>query len=414
MVPATTLGPSASLAIRRRLILIGEDIQNAAHETPVDFSPSQQIAEHQERLAALDRGGSRLAAISAATFAGQPVPPREWHAKGLIPARNTTQLGGDGGTGKSLLAAQLAVATVVRGRSWLGCEVMHGPVVYLGAEDDLDEMHRRFADIARQQEIELDRLESLHICCLAGKNAVLVTANDRGVIQPTDLWAEFRRLVISIKPKLVIYDTLADLFGGNENVRTQARQFVSMLRGLALETASTALLLAHPSLSGMASGSGSSGSTTWSNSVRSRLYLDRVRKSVRDGGAEFELDPDAHVLRTMKSNYGPKGGEIRLRWHQGVFVLDDGPEAALAQAAKDARAEAVFLELLTAHCSTGQNVSADPGPSYAPARFAEDDRGKAIGKAGLQRAMRRLLEAGRIRVVEDGPQSRRRKHLEVV
>jgi hypothetical protein len=48
------------------------------------------------------------------------------------------------------------------------------------------------------------------------------------------------------------------------------------LRGLALETSSTALLLAHPSLSGMASGSGTSGSTAWSNSVRSRLYLTSI------------------------------------------------------------------------------------------------------------------------------------------
>jgi RecA-family ATPase len=133
----------------------------------------------------------------------------------------------------------------VLGRSWLGADVVRGPVVYLGAEDDMDEMHRRFDAIAREQQVDLDRLEGLHICCLAGKNAVLATGSDHGVIQATDLWAEFRRLVISIKPKLVVYDTLADLFGGNENVRTQAQQFVSMLRGLALETSSTAVLLAH-------------------------------------------------------------------------------------------------------------------------------------------------------------------------
>ena len=190
---------------------------------------------------------------------------------------------------------------------------MRGPVVYLGAEDDLDEMHRRFAAIAREQEVELDRLGNIHICCLAGKDAVLASANARGIVEPTPLWSELRRIVLEVRPKLVVYDTLADLFAGNENVRTQAQQFVSMLRGLALETDSTALLLAHPSLSGMATGSGSSGSTAWNNSVRSRLYLDRVR----EGGVE--LDPDVRVLRTMKTNYGRAGGEIRLRWQRWRF-----------------------------------------------------------------------------------------------
>ena len=390
------------LSTRRRLILLAEDMEKAAYEAPVDFSPSQQIAEHQQRLTALDSGHSRLDATSVATFAGRPAPQREWHAKGLIPAKNVTLFGGDGGTGKSLLAAQLAVATVL-GRPWLGADVKRGSVVYLGAEDDLDEMHRRFADIAREQDVNLERLETIHICCLAGMNAVLATVNDRGVIQPTDLWAEFCRLVISFKPSLVVYDTLADLFGGNENMRTQVQQFVSMPRGLALETGSTALLLAHPSLSGMASGSGMSGSTAWNNSVRSRLYLDRIR----DNGVE--VDPDARVLRTMKANYGPKGGEIRLRWHQGVFV-ESSPE----ESSNDHQAEIVFLELLVAYCSTGRNVSADPGPTYAPVLFATEARAKSIGKAALQRAMGRLLGANRIRVVEHGSPSRRWKHLEVV
>ena len=61
------------------------------------------------------------------------------------------------------------------------------------------------------------------------------------------------------------------------------------------------MLLAHPSLTGMNTGTGTSGSTAWNNSVRSRLYLDRVRES------GIEPDPDARVLRTMKSNYGPVG-----------------------------------------------------------------------------------------------------------
>ena len=235
------------LATQRAIILIAEDMARAAYDAPADFPPHQQIAEHNKRLMALDSAQPRLTAISAASFSGQPVPPREWHARDLVPAKNATTLSGDGGTGKSLLAAQLSVATVL-GRPWFGHEVMRGPVVYLGAEDDLAEMHRRLADLAREQEVDLDHLDDLHICCLAGKDAVLASANERGIVEPTDLWFELRRIVLEVRPKLVVYDTLADLFAGNENARTHAQQFVSMLRGLALETDSTALLLAHPSL----------------------------------------------------------------------------------------------------------------------------------------------------------------------
>ena len=56
--------------------------------------------------------------VNAASLDGRPVPAREWHVPGLVPARTVTLLGGDGGTGKSLLAMQLAAATAVGG-AWM-------------------------------------------------------------------------------------------------------------------------------------------------------------------------------------------------------------------------------------------------------------------------------------------------------
>ena len=41
------------LATRRQLILIGEDVVNAAYDTPVDFPPGQQVGEAQRRRCAL-------------------------------------------------------------------------------------------------------------------------------------------------------------------------------------------------------------------------------------------------------------------------------------------------------------------------------------------------------------------------
>nr|WP_281066391.1 AAA family ATPase [Xanthobacter flavus] len=66
-----------------------------------------------------------LEVVCAADLAGKPIPPRQEHVEGMIPAGNVTLLYGDGGTGKSLLALQLAVATAA-GSQWIGLPVARG------------------------------------------------------------------------------------------------------------------------------------------------------------------------------------------------------------------------------------------------------------------------------------------------
>jgi RecA-family ATPase len=274
-------------------------------------------------------------------------------------------------------------------------------VLYISAEDSSDELHRRVDAIAKAENIGLDRLESLHLLSLAGEDAVLATCNEGDLVRATPLWTHTTRLVERLGPALVIYDTLADLFAGNENSRPQARQFVQMLRGLALRTHSAALLLSHPSLSGLSSGSGTSGSTAWSNSVRSRLYFQRD-----------ELDPDARVLRTMKANYAGIGTEIRVRWQDWTFVpIQGGGDSN--RSSQQLTAETIFLQLLTIFEETGRTVSPNPSKSHAPTLFAAEERGKPIGKKALQAAMSRLLEAGTIRAVAHGAPSRQSVKLEV-
>ena len=43
------------------------------------------------------------------------MPPREWLVDALVPMKTVTLFSGDGGTGKSLLALQLAVAVAAGG-----------------------------------------------------------------------------------------------------------------------------------------------------------------------------------------------------------------------------------------------------------------------------------------------------------
>ncbi len=189
------------------------------------------------------------------------MPQREWLVTCLIPAKNVTLLYGDGGTGKSLLALQLAVA-VMTGKHFFGHAVKQGPVEFITAEDSLDEMHRRLLTCRGPTGVPLGALSGLHLTSLAETDAMLAVAPDSrgGALTVTALYNELESVIAETRPALVALDTLADVFGGNEIIRAQARQFIGMLRRLCLSYDCTIVVLAHPSLAGMEKGtSGSTG-----------------------------------------------------------------------------------------------------------------------------------------------------------
>jgi RecA-family ATPase len=343
--------------------------------------------------------------FSAADLAGKPVPARGWLVRDMIPDRTVTLLGGDGGTGKSQIALQLSVATEI-GAEWLGQLPEQGSVVFASAEDDQDELHRRLSDIAASHGVSLADLPGLHLASLAGRDAVMGVPDKAGVIRQTAVWRGLVAKVEQVKPRLVVIDTLADIFAGNENARAEARQFIGQLRGLAIRHNCAVLLLNHPSLSGMASGAGTSGSTAWSNSARSRIYFERAK-----GDDGIEVDPDLRVLKVMKANYGPVGMELRLRWAKGAFRLDGQSAGAFSKLAADAKADNVFLELLTAYTKQERDVSPNVSNTYAPAVFAKREDAGGISKRSFEAAMERLLKAKRIAVETVGPPSRRYSRL---
>ena len=161
--------------------------------------------------------------------------------------------------------------------------------------------------------------------------------------KPTSLFHQIKRLSVEFGARLVILDSLHDLFAGNENSRPEARGFVNVLRQIALAIDGAVLLNAHPSMSGLTSGSGSSGSTAWNNAVRSRLYLKRP---------DDVADSDARILDSKKSNYGPLGSAIEIKWKHGVFVR----ETTIAGDPYGA-AQAAFLACLDAITEQGRYAS---------------------------------------------------------
>lgn len=300
----------------------------------------QGVGEPDARAGA---GAHELRPTSAAAFAGVPVVPREWVARDLIPARDVTILSGDGAVGKSLLGLQLCWASASGGH-WIGMEVSSGKALFLTAEDDLQEVHRRLAAISINTRVRLDDVHDLHIETLAGRDAVMAAPDgSKGSLLPTPLFRQMEALIAREGYGLVLLDTLADLFGGDEINRAHARQFIGLLRSIALRGPAI-VLLAHPSQSGMSRGDGASGSTAWSNSARGRLYLTRPKPEVGDDTAP---DADRRLLQVMKANYGPAAVERSIRWQEGVFV-PDGPgitRGVIGASLQAQHAENVFMAI---------------------------------------------------------------------
>jgi RecA-family ATPase len=258
-------------------------------------------------------------------------------------------------------------------------------------EDDDNELHRRLDLIFAHYSAAYRDFENLHLVSLAGKDALMAAPDRTGAIQPTALFNHVLAAACDIRPRLIVLDNSADIYGGNENDRAQVRQFIDLLRRMAIGADAGVLLTSHPSLTGVASGTGLSGSTAWNASVRSRLYFKRVTTE-----RDEEPDPDLRVLEVMKNNYGPAGEAIKLRWSKGLFVPVTGL-SNVEKAAAEQEAEQVFLELLNQFNGDRNNVSAkDTARNYAPTTFAKDPKAKEaqIKKDDFKKAMRRLLDAG--------------------
>src|SRR6516164_7891895 len=178
--------------------------------------------------------------------------PRPWLIAERIPRRNVTLLSGEGAIGKSTLLMQLLGATVLAGGQWLGTFPEHGPALYLTAEEEDNEARLRLEAVAESLGTNRYQLKGngLNVLSFAGRDAVLAAPDKSGFLKPTPLFERIREDVLQLKPKLIGIDAAADVFAGNEINRAQTRQFITLLRGLAIDTDSAVMLVAHPSLEG--------------------------------------------------------------------------------------------------------------------------------------------------------------------
>jgi len=159
-----------------------------------------------------------------------------------------------------------------------------------------------------------------------GFDNLLVTFDRESKPTMSTLFERTMKAVLENRIGLLVLDTAADLFGGNEVVRGQVNYFIKAVCGAYIRRAKelgfmlTVVILAHPSQAGRNSGTGESGSTGWSNAVRSRLYLTKP-----DVGL-----PEQRILTRKKSNYSAAGDDVKLElmWVKGAIVRQAEAERA--------------------------------------------------------------------------------------
>lgn len=351
--------------------------EGRAAEADAIFSAAPEIAA--QKVADTDLGNLR-----PFSDLGLHRPARDWLVENWIPAgaASFTLFAGDGGTGKSLLALQLGLA-IASGGYWLGLTVAKTlPVCYVSCEDDDDELDRRIFDARRSDPMGPgDR--PFWATSRVGRDSVLAIEHEgrvtRGPFYPV-LDQILSRLPTG--PKVLILDTVADIFAGNENNRSGVNSFVKMIIGsLALKHDCTVIMLAHPP---KVAGSTYSGSTAWNNAVRNRLFLkhpDPKKKTAY------------RVLSNEKANYSASGAEKTIMWDKGIYVSVD--EAAL-----DGEFESILIDTIREAMDANIHLSLSPqSPRYIGNQEVYDLRGNKITSDDLRRVTLDLVTMGKVQNV---------------
>ena len=211
-----------------------------------------------------------------------------------------------------------------------------GGAFYLGAEDEAEEIHIRLAAIARHYKTTFKALIAggLKVLPLLGQDSMLCVQSGRGNhIETTPLYKQLYEAAGDLKPKNISIDTLSRAFGGDEINRVQVYAFAMHMQAIAKVAQGSVTILSHPSLAGMASGSGISGSTAWHGAFRFRQYLKGIK-------AEDDADPaddDLRELEFKKNQYGPQQPASHPAvqgWPVPSGERCDGPGAAGARGAR--------------------------------------------------------------------------------
>ena len=317
-----------------------DEMLNPPGPAPVDTAEEKAKAV-EERIAKLPP----LPRIKASSFAGKPAPERRFVDKRhFFLADDLNYFSGAGAIGKTTIGLQLLAAYAHRDERamWLGALLNeYGPALIYSAEEDADELNRRLTAICAFEGwdlADLDRLEIIDMSVDEQKALLVADPKNKLNLLKTDLIHRLDKDIVAVRPGLVFIDNKAQTVDADEISRNVATKTGNVLRHLGRRNRCGIIMAAHPSLTGLNSGTGSAGSTGWFNTGRNQVNMTCPADDAKDDGRR--------VLTKPKANYSASGQEINVVWDQGCYRCTDEALRADAGLGKADKAERVFLALL--------------------------------------------------------------------
>jgi RecA-family ATPase len=356
-------------------------------------------AEGESGSPPLEDSPAPLSTVTPPVWRGTEPIKQRWLASSRIPIGDVTLYSGNGGSGKTETAVQLAIAVAADLGDWLGSIVEKGGIaLLLSCEEPEANIRDRIVRICNHRKIDPYAIERLHIVCPDLEETWLVSTDAQGRMTKTTLLLQVESWIAANRPIFVGIDSIAAVFDGEAIARRQVRAFLSMLRKIARVHETAIMLLDHPSVRGMADGSGTANSVDWRNSVRAMLHLSDPDKD----------DADKRTLEVKKANYGRSGEKITLRWNGDTFGTDELGAPSPHKIAAERAVEQLVLHLLEQRNAEGRYVHMSKATGYAPKELASMAAAKGTKPKAFAEAIERMLAAKELMLKQYGPKQRNR------
>ena len=323
--------------------------------------------------------------------------PRRWLLQDILPLGIVGMIVAPGGTGKSQLVLQLGVS-VATGIPL--CDLWQvgeqGKALLLLAEDEMDEVHRRFARIVTElapnnPTMGSDLRHQLLIKSMTAGNNLMTRAHRLGDVEATDYVNRLLMTVAGIPDlKLIVIDPASRFRGGSENSADDVTRFVEQLERLRQATGATVLVCHHANKAsmnpsaGMRAQAATRGSSAMTDGVRWQMNLEGLAKPDLKA-----LDPAKRYLKAelAKHNYGPEvDPEILIRKSNGYLT-------SLRASGVAVTLEDRVLQVIRDENQAGRNYSANVFENT----FAGETGQLSAGKNKVRAAIKFLIHAGRLR-----------------
>lgn len=283
-----------------------------------------------------------------------PIPPREFVIKPLIPLGVVCELSGAHGISKSTLALDMCLH-IATGYQWAGHRTRQGRVVFASREDSYDDILRRVqAWLENLGQEDRERCEQAIIANLLilGRDetaGLKLTSKNKSTASVQQSAID---LITSQCPGavLIVLETASRLSGGDE-MNEDLAILADALERIAAETGAAVMLIRHVSKSGARENTTDSyagrGGSALSDAARSVLILIALKDS--DIAKLGLSEKNVIMLTHAKASYSAKAMPL-------YFVRRDGPvlEQIQVKHAAEAHEERLLAYLRERHAQGAQ------------------------------------------------------------